>query len=229
MRRGHFDSIKGNTTFDVFPETADVAAGIHAEASHFDAMFDANDDPWRFRTRWYERRKRALILAFLPHLRYRRAFEPGCANGELTAALATRCDSVVAWDISAPAIAIARRRIGPPHVVFERAAVPAHWPDGRFDLVVTSEVLYYLSPLQQRTLALLTERCLAPGGVVLACHWRRRLDDAKTSAADAHVTLAHAMGLAAIAHYDDADMLIDVWSNDPHSVFEREDGATDVR
>ncbi|NYS43147.1 SAM-dependent methyltransferase, partial [Pseudomonas syringae pv. actinidiae] len=63
--------------------------------SYFDELFRNNDDPWAFKKRWYERRKRALTLAALPRERYRAIFEPGCANGELSADLAERCDTLV--------------------------------------------------------------------------------------------------------------------------------------
>ena len=32
---------------------------------YFDQLFAGNDDPWAFRQRWYEQRKRALTLAVL--------------------------------------------------------------------------------------------------------------------------------------------------------------------
>ena len=37
---------------------------------YFDRLFADNDDPWAFRQRWYERRKRALTLALLTRPRY---------------------------------------------------------------------------------------------------------------------------------------------------------------
>ena len=46
----------------------------------FDAMFAKSDDPWKFRSRWYERRKRALTLACLPFGRYVYGFQK---NGHL--------------------------------------------------------------------------------------------------------------------------------------------------
>ena len=66
---------------------------------YFDELCRRSDDPWRLREGWYERRKRSLTLALLPRPRYRNAFEPGCANGELTAELATRCDALLAADL----------------------------------------------------------------------------------------------------------------------------------
>ena len=68
------------------------------QPAYFDAMFAKSNDPWKFRSRWYERRKRALTLACLPSARYAHGFEPGCANGELSACLATRCDRLLVSD-----------------------------------------------------------------------------------------------------------------------------------
>ena len=66
---------------------------------YFDELYQHSDDPWHLREGWYERRKRSLTLALLPRPRYRNAFEPGCANGELTAELAARCEMLLAADL----------------------------------------------------------------------------------------------------------------------------------
>lgn len=112
---------------------------------YFAALYDGSSDPWGFDHRWYEERKRALTLAALPELRYRTAFEPGCSTGMLTRSLADRCDSLLATDVSEVALAVAAERLADlPHVRLARSALPAGWPEGEFDLVVVSEVLYYL-------------------------------------------------------------------------------------
>lgn len=58
---------------------------MSVEDRYFDGLVAGNDDPWAFRQRWYEQRKRAITLAALPRPHYRAIFEPGCANGELSA------------------------------------------------------------------------------------------------------------------------------------------------
>ena len=52
-----------------------------------------------------------VTLAALPRARYRRALEPGCSIGVLTALLATRCDEIVATDVVDDALAGARARV----------------------------------------------------------------------------------------------------------------------
>ena len=64
-----------------------------------------------------------------------------------------------------------------PRVRFERMRVPRQWPDGTFDLVVLSEVLYFLSLADVGAIADLTVRSLVPNGVALLVNWCGRSDD----------------------------------------------------
>ena len=190
-------------------------------ADYFDGVYADGDDPWGFRDRWYERRKRALTLAALPEARVGRTFEPGCAIGELTAGLAERCDSLLATDLNERALASARERLaGQGHVTFERRTVPGEWPPGEFDLVVLSEVGYYLAGAD---LALLAERaagCLTPGGALIACHWRHPVADYPTSGDAVHAALA-ATGLPRIVRHEEEDLLLEVFSPAGQSVARR--------
>jgi SAM-dependent methyltransferase len=194
------------------------------DAQHyFNGLYQESDDPWLLRDRWYERRKRALTLAALPDARYPRAFEPGCASGELSAALAQRCDALLAADLSPQAVELARRRLDRyTHVEVRRIAVPDHWPEGSFGLIVLSELGYYLDPGQLMRLAARARQSLAPGGTVLACHWRRFIDGWPHCGDDVHFILADALALPRLSHYHDDDMVLEVWSSDAASVHQRE-------
>lgn len=64
-------------------------------------------------SRFYERRKYALTLAALPRAHYRRAFEPGCANGALSELLAERCDELFCCDLVEATVERARQRLRP--------------------------------------------------------------------------------------------------------------------
>ena len=89
---------------------SNMTASTPRTAECFDDMFHNNPNPWRFKSRWYEKRKRALTLGCLPAERHVNGFEPGCANGELSADLATRCDQLLCSDGSAMAVQAARAR-----------------------------------------------------------------------------------------------------------------------
>ena len=111
---------------------------------YFDDRYATNPDPWGFEDRWYEKRKYALTLAALPRPRYRRGFEAGCSNGVLTEQLAARCDQLVACDVAASAVNSARSRLAGGDVDVIQGGIPNQWPEGPFDLIILSEVGYYL-------------------------------------------------------------------------------------
>lgn len=140
--------------------------------ARFDALYCANIDPWDFRTSGYERDKYAATLAALPRPRYRRALEVGCSIGELSRRLRTRADEVLGLDVSPVAITEARRVHGDrPGLRFEVAELPRQWPDGAFDLVVLSEVLYFMEPEEIDTLVPHVVASLEPNGHVVSVCW----------------------------------------------------------
>jgi SAM-dependent methyltransferase len=192
------------------------------QPAYFDAMFAESDDPWKFRSRWYERRKRALTLACLPAERYAHGFEPGCANGELSARLATRCDRLLVSDGIDKAVALSRQRLkGQTHVQVRKAWMPADWPRDKFDLIVLSEFLFYLQPEVVEEIASKARQTLLPGGVVLACHWRHPIADCVLTGDDAHDILQRVIGLPRSCQVLEPDLRLEVWSSGP-SVAEKE-------
>ena len=141
-----------------------------------DRLHRAEPDPWGVDERRYERRKRALSLAMLPRDRFTRGLEIGCSVGALTADLTQHCDALVALDSSYSAVESARQRLAvdssSSQVEVRLAEVPADWPEGLFDLVVVSEIGYFLSPRDLDDLAERIRESLTPDGVLLLCHWR---------------------------------------------------------
>ena len=192
---------------------------------YFDALYAHGDDPWGLRERWYERRKRALIAAMLPRERYRNVFEPGCANGELSAVLAQRCDALLAADLHESAVRAARARLAPwPHARVEQRRVPLDWPEAaaRFDLIVVSEFAYYLGPDDLQSLGARIDGALADDGCILACDWRHAFAGRQASAEAVHACFASRCGVLRIAHHVETDVLIDVWTRDGRSVAQGE-------
>lgn len=107
-----------------------------------EAIYDGTDDPWGFRTSPYERAKFAVTVAALPRVRYRSALELGCGNGELGRLIAPRCDRYTGLDAVETALAAARQAV--PDGRFVQDFLPCALPEGHHDLVVLSEILYFL-------------------------------------------------------------------------------------
>ncbi len=141
----------------------------------FEQVYGGGADPWasndaRYR---YQRRKYEVLLSLLPQRQYGRALDLGCGLGGMTRLLAGRTDSVLGLDVAQTAVEQARTQHRDlPHMTFDQADMLdlPRGLDGGFDLIVLSDVLYYLSPLSDallKAMALRMADLLAPGGICL--------------------------------------------------------------
>ena len=113
------------------------------DAASFDRLYQENSDPWDYETSAYEADKYRRCLELLTRARYGRALELGCSIGVMSESIAARCDILLGLDFAPTAVARARER-GIANARFEVGSVPEDWPAGSWDLIVVSEVLYYL-------------------------------------------------------------------------------------
>ncbi|MHA6346880.1 class I SAM-dependent methyltransferase [Roseivivax sp. CAU 1761] len=107
-----------------------------------DRLYAATDDPWVFRTSAYEQEKFRATRAALDDRRWLRALELGCGNGELARHLAPLCDAYTGLDAVPRALDAACAAV--PGARFVQGWLPDDLPAGRFDLVILSEILYFL-------------------------------------------------------------------------------------
>jgi trans-aconitate methyltransferase len=156
----------------------------------FDELYAKDMDPWEFETSEYEAEKYDATIAALEGRRFRHGLEIGCSIGVLTEHLARECDDLLAVDVAEAALAKARERV--PQVRFERREIPEEWPPGDFDLVVCSEVLYYLDePAFQATLERIHDTTL------LAVHWRPPTQNYPFGGDEVHELISERFGKAA--------------------------------
>jgi SAM-dependent methyltransferase len=183
---------------------------------YFDDLYDNSSDPWAYRQRWYEKRKRDLTLASLPRQRYANAFEPACSNGELSLALATRCDRLLSTDFNAQAVGLAQKRLAnTPGASVEQRTLPKGWPPGKFDLIVLSEIGYYLSPSDWEAVALQAAHSLTADGTLLACHWLHPIEGCAMNGLDVHRVLAEVLELKPWICHKEKDFILEIWSLQP--------------
>ena len=134
---------------------------------YFDALYARNIDPWQFEDSEYERLKRADTLTFL-RAHYERGCEVGCSIGVLTEQLAPRCNTLLAVDIAQAAADKARVRLARyPGAEVRVMHLPQQDLDGDYDLLMLSEVLYFLSSNEIVAMADLAQRRVRPGGDVM--------------------------------------------------------------
>jgi predicted TPR repeat methyltransferase len=183
---------------------------------YFQKLYAESPDPWGFETSPYEHRKYERTLGVLAQRRYRRALEAGCSIGVFTAKLAPLCDELLAVDVSERAVAVAKERLADcSHVRVELRALPEETPEGPFDLIVASEVLYYwpedvmLAALQR------FEEVLAPGGALLAVHWRKETKTYPLQGDEVHGLLVEHTRLANTATIVEAEYRLDLFEDKP--------------
>jgi 2-polyprenyl-3-methyl-5-hydroxy-6-metoxy-1,4-benzoquinol methylase len=159
-------------------------------ARHFEALYRRHADPWELATSGYEDRKYRATVAALGERRFRNGLEVGCSIGTLTERLAGRCDALLGIDFIEQPLREARERCANlPHVRFELRAVPAQWPPGSFDLIVLSEVLYFLSPADLNEVARRCATGAEPDRTVSMVNWRRPNDGTMPGDAAAEMLL----------------------------------------
>ncbi len=177
----------------------------------FEARYRSNPDPWGYTHSQYERDKYAATLAACGPGPFRCALELGSSIGVFSAMLAPRCRRLVTIDASATAVASARDRLSPhPQVDLILGEIPDAIPDHDYDLVVASEILYYLAPVTLRdTLEALAER-MPEGARVVAVHWRASGPERPFDAEQVHAILHAAPALTTIETAGTDEYLLDV-------------------
>ncbi|AOW46373.1 methyltransferase type 12 [Acetobacter ascendens] len=141
----------------------------------FESLFQKSPDPWNFENSLYEQQKLTRILQCLPTGSVSFAVELGCAIGVSTLALAKHCKRIVGIDASEIALSRAKRRcVQQKHISFIKAFLPQAYPTlevSGCDLVLISEILYFLSLEDIRNLAVNVINSLKPEGSILIVNW----------------------------------------------------------
>ncbi|WP_341733442.1 SAM-dependent methyltransferase [Microcoleus sp. EPA2] len=142
-------------------------------SSFFDETYRQSTDPWGYTSSFYEISKFRTTIRCLPKVRFKNALEIGCAIGVLTEKLAAKCDRLLSVDYSELGLEEARKRcINLPQVRFEQMQIPQQFPTEQFDLILFSEVGYYLTLEDlHKTKDQIIDRLL-PGGFLLMVHYR---------------------------------------------------------
>jgi trans-aconitate methyltransferase len=182
----------------------------------FESRYEASSDPWQFASSAYELARYQTTLESLSRGRYRRAFEPGCSVGVLTAQLAPRVRHLIACDLSDAAVARAKERCrDSPHVEIYQGDVAAGPPRGTFDLMVFSELGYYFSVDQLRALVNRLADGLESGGEFLAVHWLGHSADHLLHGDAVHEVLGEALPCDWLGGSRHAGFRIDAWRRVP--------------
>ena len=162
--------------------------------AHLARLYAADPDPWGHLTRPYERAKYELPLMAVGAGPFRVGLEIGCGNGALAVRLAPLCAAFTGLEMIPAAVAQARTRLaGLPHVRVIEGTAPADLSELAPDLIVLSEVLYFLTPGEIDGLARWIGARARPECRVVAVNWSGPTGEALTGE-DARLRLRNALG-----------------------------------
>ncbi|HWP47980.1 MAG TPA: trifunctional glycosyltransferase/class I SAM-dependent methyltransferase/polysaccharide deacetylase [Candidatus Limnocylindrales bacterium] len=160
------------------PQKNRLMGGSSYDRHFFETIFVTQSDPWRY-THPYEQTKYEQTLALLPTLSFDKALELACAEGHFTVQLAPRVRSLMAADISQTALDRAAARCSNcKNVQFIRLDLTKDPLPGRFNLIVCSEVLYYVGRRDSlEAVARKLADALEPGGYLISAHANLVVDE----------------------------------------------------
>lgn len=177
----------------------------------FESLYQHDADPWGYRSRDYEREKYRATLDACGPGPFSCALELGASIGVFSAMLAPRCTHLTTIDGAPTAVRAAEQLLrGNPNVEVLLGTIPDAIPAAPADLVVASEILYYLDQAAlSATLALLA-RVVMSGGRLVAVHWRPTGPDRPVSAELVHDALRSLTGFNEIEDRSTPDYLLNV-------------------
>ncbi len=147
---------------------------------HFDQTFSNERDPWLYNSP-YEQVKYKQTLSLLDGQIFDKVLEIGCAEGHFTSQLAPYAQNYLATDISQIAVDRTQQRCANyEQISYAKLDVRNGEINGRYDLIVCSELLYFMDTLTTlKLVALKLANALEVGGYLLTAHAHIYQDDPK--------------------------------------------------
>lgn len=144
---------------------------------YFDHSKYKNNDPWDTMSD-YEKKRTKTIVNLLNNRKYKHCLDVGCADGSITVRLKNFCTKITAIDISKKIIDRAIRTYKEENIDFKVLNIRTGILEDMYDLIIVSEVLYYLGetiPEKEFIKALdKLNHHLMVGGRILVSNYLRR-------------------------------------------------------
>lgn len=168
----------------------------------FEDKFAANSDPWRTRSSAYERRKRDDLSHVVGPGRHGRVLEVAAGNGSNTPMLSCRALRLTVTEGTSSGVHLIRRVVqDEARIDVHQLDLAEHLPGRRYDMVVVSEVLYYLPDRTFSSFAGEVSRTLRPGGSLILAHNKRYYPDAHRDGSKVHCQLLREMKVRMVPAY----------------------------
>ncbi|MFU8927518.1 class I SAM-dependent methyltransferase [Acinetobacter puyangensis] len=193
--------------------------------AYFDRLYHENTDPWGYAQRWYEQRKRQICLAVLLKPMYQHILEIGCSNGFFSQYLAAHGQQLTCVDANTTAIQLASNRLKLfKHVQVLQKQMPEQYPTQPFDLIVLSEMAYYLTESELILLIKKIQNSMQQTqGTLLCCHWRHPISGFELNGDRVHELIHQHLEIPHYLSLNDPDFLVDIWTYEQNSLAQQEE------
>ena len=104
----------------------------------------------------------------------------------------------------------------------QHAVIPQQLPQQQYDLIVVSEMLYYLNQHELDQTITWLNQALRPNGCIVACHWLTPIDGFTLNGQTVHQQLKQALNYSHSLVLQDQDFQLDVWRYSNQSLAEQE-------
>ena len=162
--------------------------GTATSDAYFEERWALGDDPWEHGSRWYETRKYDLTGGgAAPPAVPSAPSSQAAARGSSPSGSPRRSREHLAMERHPRGVAATADRCRDlPTVTVVEGCIPADWPAGTFDLIVLSEVLYYLEDDALDEALRCAHAALPPGGDLVAVHYRPVVEEHVRTGDDVH-------------------------------------------
>ncbi|MEH6487944.1 class I SAM-dependent methyltransferase [Hyphomonas oceanitis] len=153
----------------------------------FERRFQSDPDPWQTFSSVYELKKRQYLGHAIGNRTYGRCLEVAAGNGSNTCLIAGKALRLVATEGTPTGVRLMESLTGHlENTSVRQQDLAEPMPCRRYDLIVVSEVLYYLTAPVLRNVARGIDRTLVPNGRLILAHHHERFPDAVHSGQDIH-------------------------------------------
>ena len=144
---------------------------------HFETLFSTQPDPWKY-TNPYEQTKYDFTFSLIPD-GINSALELACAEGHFTTQLSGKVQKLVAADISEVALERAKERCSDrTNISYKQIDLVKDDISGSFDLIVCSEVLYYVGDIPTlKKVAAKIASAISQEGYLIMAHAHQVIDE----------------------------------------------------
>lgn len=130
--------------------------------------FYKTENPWKYVDSFRDKTRIEIILDYVKWSHSENALDIGCGEGSVTLAASSLVEKISAFDLSSNAVAYAKKNRGRANIsYYQMDATDFRYSNEIYDLILCTEILYYLDDPEKSTLFSEIRKSLSSSGYFL--------------------------------------------------------------